>query len=68
MTEKFYTTLEVADLLKISDRTVRTLCSSGELEHNRIGSQIRISETALNNYLSNTSSKEKEIIENESEC
>lgn len=60
MTEKYYTTLEIAELLKISDRTVRNLCINGDIEHNRIGSQIRISETQLNYYLNKSSSKEKE--------
>ena len=67
MTEKFFNTLEVAELLKISDRTVRTLCSNGEIEFYRIGTQIRISETHLNNYLSKSLNTEKEIIENDRE-
>ena len=66
MTEKYYTTTEIAELLKISDRTVRNLCLNGEIEHNRIGSQIRISETQLNTYLNKTVNKEKET-EHESE-
>ena len=57
MTEKFFTTLEVAELLKVSDRTVRNLCANGDIEHNRIGAQIRISETQLNNYLTDSNSK-----------
>lgn len=61
MTEKYYTTLEVAELLKVSDRTVRNLCVNGDIEFNRIGSQIRISDTQLNTYLSQSNSKgEKE--------
>lgn len=56
---KFYNVSEVAELLKISDRTVRNLCYTGEIQHNKIGGQIRISEEDLQNYLSKTKSNLK---------
>lgn len=56
---KFYNVNDVAEILKISARTVRNLCYSGDLPHNKIGGQIRISETDLQNYLNQTKSNLK---------
>lgn len=60
MNEKFYTTEEIAEVLKVSDRTVRNLCVNGDMEFNRIGAQIRVSETQFQNYLNKTLQVEKE--------
>lgn len=38
---------EVADCLKVSEKTVRRWIESGELPYHRLGRQIRISETDL---------------------
>lgn len=42
---------EVATMLNISTRTVRRLCSAGEIPHIYVGNQIRFDETDLQNYL-----------------
>ena len=56
---KFYNVNEVAEILNISARTVRNLCYSGEISHNKIGGQIRISQTDLETYLKETKSNLK---------
>ena len=53
---------EVAEILAVSDRTVRRLCASGELPHIYIGSQLRFEKTDLQNYLK---SNKKGVIEND---
>lgn len=53
---------EVAEILSVSDRTVRRLCASGELPHIYIGSQLRFEKTDLQNYLK---SNKKGVIEND---
>ena len=50
-TIQLYTVNEVADLLKVSDRTIRRLCESGALPHIYVGSQIRFTGSDLKNYL-----------------
>jgi excisionase family DNA binding protein len=47
-----YTVEEVAKLLKVSVATVRRLIKIGELEAFPVGNQYRITQEALNNYMS----------------
>lgn len=59
MESTFYTIREVSDLLKVSVSTIRRSVSSGGLKAARVGSQkqIRISKTALENFLESTPSQ-----------
>lgn len=41
MPDDFLTVNEVADLLKVSDKTVRRLATRGELPSFRVGAQLR---------------------------
>jgi excisionase family DNA binding protein len=47
----YYTIEEVAKILKVSAATVRKLIKSGEIETFRVGSQIRITQEALDKYV-----------------
>lgn len=59
MTEKIYTTLEIGAYLHISKGQVFKLLHSGELEYFRVGRSIRVTDTALKNYIvTHTSQKE----------
>ncbi|WMI81798.1 helix-turn-helix domain-containing protein [Anaerotignum sp. MB30-C6] len=51
---KFYTTFEVADLLKVSERTIREWIRGGKLGATKLGGTktVRISEDDLNKFLS----------------
>ncbi|MGI6010679.1 MAG: substrate-binding domain-containing protein [Ruminococcus sp.] len=49
--EKMYTAQEVADYLKIKKTTVYELVKRGELASAKIGKQIRISQTQLDQYM-----------------
>ena len=54
MDKPLLTIREVAELLRVSEKTVRNLISSGQLPHYRIGvgrGTIRVSETALADHL-----------------
>ena len=51
MTEKIYTTHEIGAYLHISKGAVFKLLHSGELKHFRIGRSIRITESALNEFI-----------------
>ena len=42
---------ELAEKLKVSDRTIRRLCASGDIPFLYIGSQIRFEQSDINNYL-----------------
>ncbi len=50
---KFYTTFEVADLLKVSERTIREWIRGGKLGATRLGGTktVRISEEDLQRFL-----------------
>lgn len=51
MNVKIYTTAEVRSILRISKGEVFKLIHNGEIEYFRIGRAIRITETALNDYI-----------------
>ena len=59
---KFLTVKEVAEILVVSERTVRNLCNRGELPHVTVGAVLRIDETDLENYIK---SNKKELKEND---
>ncbi len=47
----FYTTEEVAQLLKISAKTVREMIKSKRLEAVRVGKEYRITEDQIRKYI-----------------
>lgn len=50
---KFYTTFEVADILKVTERTIRKWINEGKLEAARLGGTktVRVSGDDLNRFL-----------------
>lgn len=60
MTEKIFTTSEIRNILNISKGQVFKLLHSGDLEFFRIGRSIRVTESALNDYITSHSSKKKD--------
>lgn len=50
-TNSVYTVEEVASILRVSTKTVYRLIKSGDIPAIRVRGQIRITNTALNNYL-----------------
>ena len=57
MTDKLYTVEEVAEYLSVTPRTVRNYCYNGQINHIKIGKELRISETQLQEYLTNNTNK-----------
>lgn len=52
---KYLTTGEVAEILALSERSIRRLCAEGRIKHMKHGRVIRISEEDLDAYIiSNT--------------
>ena len=47
----FYTTEEVADLLKISAKTVREMIKSKRLQAVRVGQEYRITDEQIRQYI-----------------
>ncbi len=47
----FYTTEEIADLLKISAKTVREMIKSKRLQAVRVGKEYRITEDQIRQYI-----------------
>ena len=45
--EKLYTTKEVAEMLKLNERTIKRYIKEGTLKAVRIGSAVRITEQAV---------------------
>jgi excisionase family DNA binding protein len=43
-----------AELLKVSQRTIRRLLSDGSISYNRVGHQVRITEQDLVRYMAGT--------------
>ncbi len=50
-TVRFHTIREVADLLQVSQKTVRRWIEAGDLVAHRFGHQLRISESDLATFL-----------------
>lgn len=57
MVEPLKTTEEVAQYLRVTERTVRRLIERGELQAARVGRQYRIPESALLRYVRGTSTE-----------
>jgi len=53
---------DVANILNVSDRTVRRLCDREEIPHIYIGSQVRFEKSDLENYLK---TNKKGVIKND---
>jgi excisionase family DNA binding protein len=51
VSERHYTTAEVARLLAVNPETIRRLASRGELEFVRVGAELRSPESAIRDYL-----------------
>lgn len=49
--EKFYTTKEAAEALRLSHRTVARYCREGRLAHSRLGDDYRIPESEIHRLL-----------------
>ena len=58
--KKYYTVQEVADLLKLHWQSVLTYIKSGKLEAVKLGRGYRISETALQKFIANHSTRRKQ--------
>lgn len=56
---KFYTVQEVADLLQIHWQSVLTYIKKGKLEAMKLGKGYRISETALQRFITDHSTRKK---------
>jgi len=46
-----FTITETAQYLKLSDKTIRKLISSGELKASKVGSSWRVKESEIEKYL-----------------
>ncbi len=51
MTDQFFTVRELAEYLRVCENTVRSRLARGEIEHYRIGNQIRIPQRSVDQYL-----------------
>lgn len=49
---RFYTVEEVADLLKVDPRTIRSAINNGKLKASKVGRHFRVGESDLKKYLS----------------
>ena len=66
--EEYLNTLEAADFLGVSDRTVRKLCADKKIKHQRInGRNIRFKKEWLEDYLSSAIETIEPEIQNEKE-
>ena len=61
---KFYTTFEVAEILRVSEGTIREWVNKGKLNAVRLGGTktIRISEEDLERFLSQNKIKERRVL------
>lgn len=57
---KFYTPQEIAEMLKVTDKTVRNWIRSGELDALIVGKSYRIPEDSIKNLI-----KKSEVNKNE---
>jgi len=49
--EQYYTVKEIAEMLKVTMKTIYRIIEAGELPAARVGKSLRISETNLKKYL-----------------
>lgn len=52
--KKYYRPAEVAQMLEISERTMRRLMARGDIRYNKVGGQVRFSEHQVSNYQKKT--------------
>lgn len=57
---KFYTVQEVADLLQVHWQSVLTYIKDGKLEAVKLGKGYRISETSLQKFITDHSTRRKQ--------
>lgn len=60
MSTEYLTTAEAAEILRVSERLVRKLCDERKITHMKIGRNIKIERSDLEDYL-NSIRIEKEI-------
>ncbi len=60
MTEKIYTVKEVADLLRLSPRTVRKMIAEREITAFRVRDEWRVRASDLEEYMKRTENKPEE--------
>ena len=58
---KFYTIKEIAEMLKLTEGTIRRLVKDQQLEAVRFGNELRVTEDALKTYLKKNSTFPKEV-------
>ena len=58
--EKLYTTKEVAEMLKLNERTIKRYVKEGTLKAVRIGSAVRITEQAIKDMMCEYNTQEDE--------
>lgn len=51
MNDVTYTVKDLQRILKVSKNTAYELCASGEIKSIRVGKSIRVTQTALDDYL-----------------
>jgi excisionase family DNA binding protein len=56
---KFYTVQEVADILQVHWQSVLTYIKSGQLDAVKLGKGYRISETSLQKFIADHSTRKK---------
>ena len=52
--DKLYTVTEIADILNVSDRSVRNFIQNGELKAYRFGREYKIKESDLQAFIENS--------------
>ena len=51
MSKEYLTTSEAAEILRVSERMVRKLCDERKITHSKIGRNIKIEKSDLEEYL-----------------
>ena len=58
--EKIYTVKEVAEILRVTAKTVRIMCADGELEAFKVRDEWRIKQSALEAIMQSRSREQEE--------
>lgn len=56
---RFYTVMEIADMLQVHWQSVLTYIKDGKLEAIKLGRGYRVSETALQKFIADRSTRKK---------
>ena len=56
-----YTTADIAEKLNLSEKTIRNLIESGELEAHKFGRVYRISDEQLNNFINKSKTQNNNL-------